>query len=508
MKNFTRREFVATVATATVGATALANGVVAASPSRPTALDEFVDYDALGLAKLVKSKQASPKELLEASIRRVEALDGTLNALTTRLYERAMDRAATISPDSPFAGVPTLLKDTVDVEGVRRTDGSKLFLTRVGTTTAPYIKALEKAGLNPFGLTNQPELAAQAITDNEAFGPTRNPWELERTPMGSTGGGAVAVAAGYTPIVHGTDGGGSNRMPPHACGILGMKPTRGRMVPGEGTGEHDFFRTHQALSRTVRDNAKLAALTEDPSATHLPPMGWVEGPSKNRLRIAMTTVNFFGTDADPTVKEAIEKTATLCEELGHSVEIISNPVNGHDFYRAYEAVLVQKFPYLADLVENLTGLPIEQSGLLTKSTATIANYASTLPDDAAEKGMAYIHQLTAEHLTFHEKFDIFLTPVVPHEAPMIGDYTYDVAYEIAKERMQALMSFTPVANALGAPAMSVPLFWSSVSGQPIGSHFQAKAGNDRMLYELAYELEEARPWKDKWAPFSAKFIPV
>lgn len=493
-----------------VSAAAAASLVIPLKPlaAQTRTRDELVDYDALGLANLVKKKELTPVELVEASIRRIEGLDGPLNALTTRLFERALIRAQNVDITSPFAGVPSVLKDTVDLEGVRRTDGSKFFLARVGKVTAPYIAAFERAGLNPVGLTNQPELATLPVTDNEAFGPTINPWDLKKSPMGSSGGTAVAVAAGYVPIGHGTDGGGSNRMPAHACGIFGFKPSRYRMVPGEGDGQHDYFRTHQALSRTVRDSARLADLTENKVNSVLQPMGWVKGPSKDRLRFAFSTKNFFGTEAEPTVKAAIQKTAKLCEQLGHQVEEIDNPVNGEAFYEAYSGVLFEKFPYLVEIVENISGFPVVDSGLLTRNTATLAKFASTMPADAVKNGMTYFEQLIREFGDFHNQFDIYLTPNIPTETLHTGIISPDADFVAIQSFLQETMSFTPVANAVGAPAMSVPLFWSPETGMPIGSHFQAAYGNDKMLYELAYELEMAQPWKDKWPPFSAKYIPV
>ncbi|MBT7713432.1 MAG: amidase [Deltaproteobacteria bacterium] len=203
--------------------------------------DELLNYDALGLAELVRKGEVTPRELVEVTARRIEALDGTINAMTTLTIERALEKADRISVDSVFAGVPTMLKDFIDCAGVRRTDGSVSNLTNVCQTSADYVQAIEDAGLNLVGMTNLPEFASTVVTDNQAFGPTRNPWDVTRTPGGSSGGSAAAVAAGYTPLVHGTDGGGSNRMPSSWCGTLGMKPSRYRMVSGEPEGVDHFF---------------------------------------------------------------------------------------------------------------------------------------------------------------------------------------------------------------------------------------------------------------------------
>ncbi|MCX2980848.1 amidase [Halieaceae bacterium IMCC14734] len=474
--------------------------------SRGDAGDELLAYDATGLAKLVRAGEVSPQELVMATVARIERLDGQLNAISTLLVDRALQRAGDIPVDSLFAGVPTLLKDLVDMAGVRRTSGSRLHLNHVPKESVSYVRALEEAGLNIIGMTNTPEFASLALTDNHAFGPSRNPWNIAHTPGGSSGGSAVAVAAGYVPIAHGTDGGGSNRIPSSCCGVLGMKASRYRMASGEADGQHFFLRTHQSISRTVRDSAALFAATENRQTSNPYPLeGQIAGPGRRRLKIAFSTTSCFGREPVPTVMEALESSARLCEEMGHEIIPVKNPLQGEAFFEALESVMLASMPALLQQVESLTGRRAEDTGLLTPMLIQTARYAAGLPADAADLGMQYLQRLSEQMKNFYSSYNVWLTPTLPIEPPLEGYISPDSDFMATRGASRDMLGYTAFANAVGSPAMSVPLAWSSQSGLPIGSHFSAAAGADRTLYELAYELEAARPWRDRWAPYSAKY---
>lgn len=484
-----------------VGATA------AASPSPGIAPDSLFKLDGIALAQRVRDGEVSPRQLVEIAAQRIAALDGDLNAMTTLTNNRALDLAEKIPPRSTFAGVPTVVKDLVDVGGVRRTNGSLMSLTHVPQASVDYIKAMEQSGLNIVGMTNTPEFASLALTDNAAFGPTRNPWNLDHTAGGSSGGSAAAVAAGYVPLAHGTDGGGSNRIPASCCGVLGMKASRYRQVSGESDGGHEFLRTHQCLSRTVRDSAALLAATEDKqNQAGYAPVGRVEGPGKKRLRIAISFENVFGQPAQESVREALDKTAALCQSLGHTVVQVKNPASDEAFFDALEGIMLAKMPGLLALVESLTGRPAEHSGLLTRGTVAMGRYGATLPAGALDRGLAYFANLGRVFAQFYGTYDLWLTPVMPMETPRIGYISHDMPTDLLLQRNRGVLSYTAVANTVGSPAMSVPLFHSPVSGLPIGSMFMAAPGADKTLYELAYELEAAQPWADRWAPHSARYL--
>ena len=494
------RRFILRSAVTTLAAVSLAPAF--AAQGRASALqDELLQYDAVGLAKLIRAGEVSAREVLEASVTRIEALDGQINALTTRSFAKALEQVAHISPDTVFAGVPTLLKDLIDYAGVRRTSGSLLYLSNVPKASVEYVQAMERAGLSILGMTNAPEFASGALTENLAFGATRNPWDLGRHVGGSSGGSAAAVAMGYVPLAHGTDGGGSNRIPAAYCGVLGMKASRYRQRSGEPDGGHFFLRTHQCLSRTVRDSAALLAATENPNnQTNYPAVGLVEGPGKRRLRIAVTSENAFGEAPVPAVKQVLEDTMKLCEALGHHVVEVPNPIKGEALFEAADGLMLAGMPSLLALVESLTGKPAEEAGILTRATVELGRYGARLPQDASETGLRYFAQLTAEFEQFFGTYDVWLTPTVPVEAPQIGHPAYDDPFETAFARNRQLLGYTVAANGTGAPAMSVPLFHSSATGLPVGSHFMAAPGADRTLYELAFELEAAQPWASRRPP--------
>ena len=467
--------------------------------------DELLEYDAVGLAELIRDRHVSSREVLQASISRIERLDGTLNAVTTRSFSRAIDRLDQIGPDTPFAGVPTLLKDLVDVGGIRRTSGSRLLLSNIPEESVEYVQAMERAGLNFLGMTNTPEFASGALTDNLAFGATRNPWDLERSAGGSSGGSGAAIAAGYVPLAHGTDGGGSNRIPASCCGVLGMKPSRYRQVSGEKGGKHMFLRTHQSLSRSVRDSATLLAATENPdNRAGYPLVGKVDAPSRRRLRIAFSLENCLGVLPEKTVAAAVEQTAHLCASLGHHVSEVKNPINGASMFKAFEGISLVGMPGLLATVESLTGRKAEEAGILSQAMVDLGRYSESLDANSYDDGLAWFRRAESGFADFFQQFDLWLTATLPIETPKIGYVGPNTEFGLAHSRNQELMSYTAVANGFGAPAMSIPLFLSSETGLPIGSHFIAAPGADRTVYELAYELEAAKPWANLWGPFSAK----
>ncbi|MEP6390982.1 MAG: amidase family protein [Halioglobus sp.] len=469
--------------------------------------DYLLDFDAVGLAELVRAGEVTPLALIQAAIGRITALEGRINAMTTLTTERAIKLAPGIPVDSVFAGVPTVLKDLVDFGGVRRTNGSLLSLANVPNESVKYVKAMETAGLNILGMTNTPEFASLALTDNVAFGATRNPWSLEHSAGGSSGGSAAAVAAGYVPLAHGTDGGGSNRIPASCCGVLGMKPSRYRQVSGEGDGGHMLLRTHQCLSRTVRDSATLLAATENhQNQAGYPPVGLVTGQNKRRLRIAYSVNNCFGEAPQTGVREVLEKSAMLCQSLGHEIEEVRNPLDGEALFAALESIMLVGMPSLLAMVEKLSGRPAEEAGILSPATVAIGRYGSRFTGEDYQKGIAYMDRIAEEFSGFFTSYDVWLTPVMSMETPKIGWVDPHSSGSKVIERNRQMLAYTAAANGLGAPAMSVPLFHSSVSSLPVGSQFLAAPGDDRTLYELAYELEAAQPWADRWAPNSAKFI--
>ncbi|MDE0928590.1 MAG: amidase [Acidimicrobiales bacterium] len=469
---------------------------------------QLLDHDALGLSDLVRSGEVTPEELLAVTVGRVERLDGMLKAVITSCPERALNHIKQKNPSTPFAGIPTFLKDLVDLEGVRRTDGSRSMMNNISAGSAAWVTAAEAAGLVMAGKTNTPEFASMTVTDNEAFGTTLNPWDLNLSAGGSSGGAAAAVAAGYTPIAHGTDGGGSNRIPASWCGVFGMKPSRKRLASGELDGSHPVFKTHLALSRTVRDNAALFLSTQNtsqgPQKNPYPLLDAFTPISNQPLRIAFTLEGPFGDQPDPAIRTALEDTVRLCESLGHQVTLVKHPVAGEELFSMYTRIFLSRTTGLIEMIEKASGLPIEESGLLTRCTIDFVRRGNVLPPGAAETAEADRLILEATMAKFFTNHDVWLTPVTPHLPTTSTDWLSSHPFD--EQRTQRSMGSLPIANAIGGPAMSVPLWWDKNTDLPIGSHFSTKPGADETLYALAFQLEAAQPWADRWAPTSAKHL--
>lgn len=504
---FSRRDFLKS-STATI-ATAASPLSMSPASAAPRTLDEFIDYDALGMAALIKTRQISAREAVEITIRRIEAMEPIINVMNTRSYERAYDRAETIAADTTFAGVPILIKDMIDVGGVRRTDGSRMLMTNIPVENVMYIDGVEAAGMNIVGMTNVPEFAQLGIiTNNTAFGLSRNPWDLSLSTLGSSGGAGAAVAAGIVPMAHGTDGGGSNRLPACAQGIFGMKPSRARMLPGEAGGRHGPVKTNQVLSRTVRDSAALFAHTEDPNGPFAP-VGSVSGPSPRRLRIGFAPAIKGGIAVEAPVAKAQENTAQLLRDLGHQVSEAEIPISHDEFFQHYNGAFLGQFGVFNDQAMAISGSPAAASGLLDPFTASLIAYGAETPDDVAAAGMAYLATVPAAYAELFAGIDVLLSPVMPFLSVKGDALTpQTLVNDSVLDFLQHGLSYTASANVSGHCAMSVPLNWDPVSGLPIGSMFQAATGNDEILYHLAFELEEARPWRDRWAPYSVKHIPI
>ena len=474
---------------------------------RPEAFDEFLDLDAIALANLLKTKQLSQLELVEVVIRRIEAVDPILNFMTNRFYDRARSLGGKISLDTPFAGTPMLLKDMIDLAGMPRTDGSNFPLNNIPSDSALYVDGLERAGFSFVGMTNVPEYAGVGGTDNDRFGATRNPWNLDYYPGFSSGGAAVAVASGVLPMSHGTDGAGSNRIPASVTGLLGMKPTRYRMLADSHDGQHDIAKTNQMISRSVRDSAVVFHLTQDPSNGRYPLEELIESPSDRRLKIGFVrdTPGLVETSAE--VSDAIVGSARLLEELGHTIVEVTYPVIAEEFFGHYMNFFAGKTAGLKGAIESTTGRPLLESGVLTTFLAgsLIANEGVTSEEVGAAR--AYIDSLPAVFDDEFAQFDLLLSPVAPLAGVRVDESGADTLFSDESARsLIGFLKFTGPVNFAGCPAMSVPFSWDSEAGLPIGMHLIAARGRDRLLYELAYELEEARPWRNRWAPHSLKYM--
>ncbi|GAK45916.1 amidase [Tepidicaulis marinus] len=466
---------------------------------------DYDDYDGLGLAQLVKDKEVTPGELLDEALARAEALNPKLNAIVIENYEEARRLVEKGVPEGPFEGVPFLLKDLHLLwEGTETTFGSDAWKGYIADHNSTLTERYLAAGLVPFGKTNSPELGLTGTTEPRAYGPTRNPWNLERSPGGSSGGAAAAVAAGILPLANASDGGGSIRIPAAACGLFGMKPTRARtpMGPDRGEGWGGMSISH-IVSHSVRDSAAMLDATGgeapgDPYAAPAPERPYLAEMEREPgvLKIAFNTKRADGSEVEADVAEAIKRTAILCESLGHIVEEAAPRLDPQEM-STHQATLIGANVALAlkqrgeargreikpGDVELITWLIAEGA----KSRTAVDYAAATL----------FIHQMSRHLARFMSGYDVYLCPTMG--APSIPLGVLDMMNEDVGAYMQAIthyMPFTGLFNMTGQPSMSVPLFWSQ-DGMPIGSMFTGRFGDEGTLFRLAAQLEKAQPWKDR-----------
>ena len=453
------------------------------------------NLDLTAQAALLKAGDVSARELVEASIARAQALEPKLNALTTRRFEQALVAAENADLETPFAGAPFMHKDLIDVPGFARSDGAHAALHQQPERAPPLIGALQKAGLTFLSATNTPEFASLPVTANQTFGATANPWDISKTPAGSSGGSATAVAAGYVAAAHATDGAGSIRMPSSFCGTFGFKPTRERLLSGEADGTHPLLKHHHAITRSVRDSAWLFELTQDRSAqAKYPPLSAQQLSPQNRpLKIGLMLDNIQQAEVALPIRQAIEETAKRCADLGHEVIDLSLAgVDGQGFWAHVENMFLVRMPFLVAAIEQATGAAFEDNQLLSPFTTSMGVASRDLPDQAEAKAMAAFEQHRPSLLAGFESVDVLLTPVTPN-MPFGHDVLTPQGNLAADgQKIADMMSYMAAANVYGLPAMSIPC--STSHGLPIGAHFMAAQGRDDILFELAYALEEAAPW--------------
>ena len=442
---------------------------------------------------MIATGAITASEAVEAAIERAEDVNPTLNAIASETFDRAREQL--LQPlTGRFAGLPTFIKDTDDAFGVRTTFGSRAMPDRPAKKSSEFVQQLSSLGLVSLGKTTMPEFGLTGTTESLAFGPTRNPWHPEYSPGGSSGGAAALVAAGVVPFAHANDGGGSIRIPAACCGLFGFKPSRGRFADVRYARLMPINIVAQGiLSRSVRDTAAFLAATE---RDHLNPalskLGLVERPGKARLRIGMFTNTTFGARSAPDCALTVEETGKLCEELGHRVEELRPlPFRGQDLDDFFLCWATLAFG-VARLGRTLFGSGFERSRLepWTLGLDVFFRKNAWRVPRAARR----LAGLGRRYAKLFDRYDLILTPTVAHPAPRLGYLGPQVSFETTRDRLRQWASFTPIHNVVGAPAMSVPMGLSH-QGLPIGVQFAAGVGEERRLLELAFALEEARPWR-------------
>jgi len=464
--------------------------------------DEYRSHDAVGLAALVAKKEVTAGELLDVATARMAEVNPQLNAVTLDLTAQA--RAAPPGP-GPLSGVPYLLKDLgAHYEGVPTSGGSKLFSTTRAAADSAITKLYRAAGLSIFGKTNTPEFGLWPVTESDLLGAARNPWDLSRTPGGSSGGASSAVAAGIVPAAHASDGGGSIRIPAACCGLFGMKPSRGRVSfspAGEGWAGASIM---HAVTRSVRDSAVLLDATclpqpGDPYFLNPPERPYAQevGRDPGKLSIAMfdgsLTVNG---SVDPEVAAAVRDVGKLCEDLGHHVETATLPGDHSAMQAAARLVMGASVVANVDAELERQGRGLAD-GDIEPATLDIYMRARTTTAPEYVRAVQTLHAYGRAAASLFETYDVMLLATLGRPAIPIG-YLFEQPAKVV-ERLFSYMPNTQAFNNSGQPAMTVPLAWSQ-SGLPIGIQFAAKTGNEALLFRLAGQLERARPWFDRIAP--------
>jgi amidase len=474
-------------------------------------MDEFSSLDATALAALVRKRQVKAIELVDAAIERIERLNPRLNAVVTPMYELARAAAIGKLPKGPFAGVPYLLKDLgAPYVGVRMTMASAFMRDFIPDHDSELVARLKRAGLIIVGKTNTPELGILPTTEPHLFGASHNPWDINRTPGGSSGGSAAAVAARFVPMAHGNDGGGSIRIPASCCGLFGLKPTRARNPLGPDFG--DIFSglvADHALTRSVRDSAALLDATAgpdvgDPYWAPPPARPFLQevGADPGRLRIAFTMTTPTGAKVHSDCLSAVQDAAGLCANLGHVVVEATPEVNGELVTQAFMVLWSAGCAWTIDGLGLATGQTPSRDQF---EPLTWALYDMGRQQSATSYllSLTFLQKVARNIAQFFLKYDVWLTPTLSEPPVPLG--TFDSLPENPLQglrRAETFTPFTPICNATGQPAMSVPLYWNA-EGLPVGVHFVGRFGEEGKLFRFAAQLESARPWAGRHPPVSA-----
>jgi amidase len=476
--------------------------------------DEVALLDAVAQADLVRRGELSAVELVESAIERIERLNPMLNAVVTPMFDTALD-AARAGPTGPLAGVPYLVKDlAVEVRGARFTEGSNFLASNVSTFDSELVVRLRRGGLVILGKTNTPEFGMSPACEPLLFGPTHNPWDLDRSTSGSSGGSSAAVAAGLVPAAHANDLGGSIRYPASACGLFGLKPTRARNPFGPQYGDVvGGWAVEHAVTRSVRDSAAILDATAGPDAgdpylAPVParPFSAEVGAHPGRLRIGFTSRTADGGDGHPDCVAAVDDAVALCATLGHDVVERDlpglTPAVGSAIGTVFNAATAWIVGYWIRVLGRRPGPgdlePLTAAFWEAGQQVTAADYLLAVEE---------LQRFSRVVARFLGDIDVWLTPTLSLPPLPLGEMV-----STPDDRLRSLRSSAPtvaqagvVANITGNPAMSVPLWWNA-DGLPIGVHFLGRFGDEATLFRLAAQLEQARPWTARLPATHAAFV--
>jgi amidase len=472
-------------------------------------LTEYADYDGLGLAELIRNKEVTAGELAELALFGVQKINPQINAVI-EVYQGRVEKAdELLLPEAPFCGVPFFLKDLGATEaGKPQEMGSRLAKGYIAVTDAYLTTRFKEAGTIIVGRTTTPERGFAATTESILTGATRNPWDLNLIAGGSSGGSAAAVAAGIVPVAHASDGGGSIRIPAACCGVVGLKPSRGRVSCGPDADERLFGLTQEfVVSRTVRDTAAMLDAVSKPAAGDpyviiQPRQPYIKeiGASAGKLRMAYTAESWTGVDVNPEIADKVKDIARMCEDMGHIVEAARPQFDLEPYFSALGVLWNSSLGYACDQLCLQMDRPADIHHL---EPITLEVYNNSRKISAADviSARAALNMTRRKVGEFFEKYDLLLTPTTAQLPVPIGTIhqNQDIPIEDWYLGTAQFNAFTSLFNATGLPAISLPL-GQSAAGLPLGIQFAAGFGQEDLLIRVAGAFEEALPWIDRRPP--------
>jgi amidase len=490
---------------------------------------DYDKYDGLGLAELVRKKEVKPIELVEEAIKRIEERNPQLNAVIHKMYDLARKEVKKGLVNGPFRGVPFLLKDLMaDYAGVPTCKGNRFSRNFLTDHDSEMVRRYKATGVFVLGKTNTPEFGLLPVTEPELFGPSNNPWDLSCTTGGSSGGSAAAVAACMVPLAHGNDGGGSIRIPASCCGLFGLKPTRGRNPIGPDLGEAWFgLACDHVLTRSVRDSAAMLDATAGPdlgAPYYLPPPSrpFLQEIDANpgKLRIAFSSKPFLPGIVHDDCLNGLQTTVKLCQDLGHQMVEKTPEIDGKAFARAFLTMVCGETRADIEEAEIRFGRKARFRDF-EPATWAVGLLGKQISSAEFTRAIRLLKSCGRQMGKFFEDYDLLLTPTLARPPVKTGELQPKGAeafvmkllgrinagglinaiagIEALAEQVFEFIPYTPLFNATGQPAMSVPLYWND-GGLPIGMHFVGRYGDEATLFRLAGQLEQAKPWFDFTPP--------
>jgi amidase len=448
--------------------------------------------DMTAMREAMAAGRTTASALVDQAIERAETVNPQLNFIAWPTFERARRQAG--EPRSgPLAGVPTLIKDMLPEKGIPARFGSAALRDFIAPDDAPYARAIADAGLISIARSAMPELGLNAVTESPLLGPTRNPWNLDYTPGGSSGGGAAAVAAGVVPVAHASDGLGSIRHGAAPCGLVGLKPSRGRNAGEEALRSIADLTVNGCVSRTVRDTAAWLEATQTRDPNCLPPVPLVTAPVDHRLRIhAYCRVMRTGALPDASVQRVFSEAIALLGRLGHRLTDADLPFDGPAATELLGTITEGMFSRRLGMLSQAIGIEVKAEDLEHRS-ATLIAAGEAVGDAEFAAAWAAIERVVAAYLGRLEEIDIWMTPTLGSEIPRIGVFGPDIPWNEQKDPLIDYAGYCWIDNFAGTPAISLPMGFSD-NGLPVGVQFATRPGGEALLLALAYQLEAALEW--------------